>query len=194
MLCNIDVENIGTSEEKYQKNCSTDLTSNDNVCLPETEQNEDEVIDTAFDEHSMDHNECSESDSGIQQHYETTDFLSHNMYQDETGYSYYYEDIHYDDEEENGSDSDEELEEYNHPTPSESDAYVYAARTEYTNDPVENIHNYPAEITQNSASFNCNEENKEENTTSEDTIHCQDEKIELPQIQVRPEIEVRYQL
>ena len=193
---NIAVENIGTNDDIYegQNNCSTNVTSNDNGSLPGTEQNEEEVTDAAFDEHSMDHNEGSESDSGIQQHYETTDFLSHNIYEDESGYSYYYEDVHYDEEDENESDSDEELEVYNHTAHSEPEAYLYAARTEYTHDPVEIIHNYPEETTQISDSFNWTEDKIEEIPTLEDTIHYQDGVTESSQTQVRPEIEVTFQI
>ena len=192
---NIGVENVGTNDEKYQgqNNCSTSLTSNDNVCLPGTEQNEDEIIDTTFGEQSVDPNECSESDSGIQQHYETTDFLSHNSYEDEAGYSYYYEDVHYDEEDENESDTDDELEVYNQIVNSKPEAYLYAARTEYTNDPVENIHKYPEEASQQILdSFNLSEEKIQENPTLEDTIQNQDEETESPHIQARPEIEVTF--
>ena len=189
-------ETNGTNEKLYENvnNCSTDPMSIDNDCLPETEQTEDEVLDTAFDESSMDHNQYSESDSGIQQHYETTDFLSDNTYQDESGYSYYYEDVHYYEEGENDSDSDDdELEEYNHHAHSDSQAYIYSATTENSKDPVENIHICPEDVMPSSPSFNGNEGNLEENDSGAvDTIPFQDAEIESTKIQFRPEIEVSF--
>ena len=152
---NIDVE-INTKEELYDQDnldCSIDRfsevrlrstnTGNSEANFSKEQQIEDEIVETTFDDHSGDHNEFSESDSGIQQHYETVEFPSQHMYQDESGYSYYYEDVHYD--EEDDSEGDEELEEYSHPRHQQLNSHPYASCNEYTNDQIENIHGYPSE-------------------------------------------------
>jgi len=103
--------------------------------MEQTEENGEKK----FDENFCDHNEHSESDSGIQQHYESMDFTSQNMYQDEAGYSYYYEDVHYD--EEDDSDSDEELDEYSHVGNQVQHIHPYSSYNEYANDEPEAIYN-----------------------------------------------------
>ena len=138
-------------EEIYNlehKNCSKEEVSdirlqNNTVSHARTHASEIEQIEengeTKFDENFCDHNEHSESDSGIQQHYESMDFTSQNMYQDEAGYSYYYEDVHYD--EEDDSDSDEELDEYSHVGNQVQHIHPYSSYNEYANDEAEAIYN-----------------------------------------------------
>ena len=138
-------------EETYNlehTNCSKDEVSNTplenftashaRTHVSEIEEIEDNG-ETKFEENFGDHNEHSESDSGIQQHYESMDFTSQNMYQDETGYSYYYEDVHYD--EEDDSDSDEELDEYSHAGNQVQDIHPYSSYNQYANDQAEGIYN-----------------------------------------------------
>ena len=114
------------------------------------------------------------------------------MHQDESGCSYYYEDVHYDEGDENDSDSDEELDVYNHTEYSESEAYLYAARSEYSKDHMENIHNHLEETTQILDSLNYSKDKIEENPALEDTIHYQEKETESSHtlLEVRPEIEV----
>merc|ERR1719322_2401319 len=114
--------------------------------------------ETKLDENFGDHNEHSESDSGIQQHYESMDFTSQNMYQDETGYSYYYEDVHYD--EDDDSDSDEELDEYSHVGNQVQDIHPYSSYNEYANKMAEGIDNSQEPIEISSHGFDQGNEEK----------------------------------
>ena len=163
----------GTPKEEIynleQTNCSRDQVSdihlqNNTVSLARINASEIELIEdngeTKFDETFGDHNEHSESDSGIQQHYESMDFTSQNMYQDETGYSYYYEDVRYD--EEDDSDSDEELDEYSHVGNQVQDIHDYSSYNEYANNMEEGTYNSqePTEI----SSHGFDQENEEENS------------------------------
>ena len=147
----INEKNIRTEELHQQEstNCSINQvgvipSQNKGSHHSKTHISEKQLIDddeeTAPDYNYDDHNEHSESDSGIQQHYESMDFTSQNMYQDEAGYSYYYEDVHYDDEDD--SDSDEELEEYNHTGYQISDSHLYSSIDGYTNENGERIYGY----------------------------------------------------
>ena len=96
------------------------------------------------EDQTIENNEYSESDSGIQRHFETTaDFIAlqqQHMYQEEeTGYSYYYEDVEYDEDENDSDDEDDdELEEYNHHVQAMADPSFYAHNDEYLKSFVEN--------------------------------------------------------
>ena len=144
--CEAEFENISENHEK-----SVDELEGTNISGRKEELNKEVYCDD-FDDQTIDTNEYSESDSGIQQHYETTaDFIAlqqQHMYQeDETGYSYYYEDVEYDEDENDSDDeSDEELEEYNHPVQAMADPSFYAHNDEYLKNFVENT-------------FNCDENN-----------------------------------
>ena len=136
--CEAEFKSISKHHEK-----STDESKGTNISAHQEELNKD-VYCKDFNDPTIDTNDYSESDSGIQQHYETTaDFIAlqqQHMYQeDETGYSYYYEDVEYDEDENDSDDeSDEELEEYNHPVQAMADPSFYAHNDEYLKNFVEN--------------------------------------------------------
>ena len=139
-----------------------------------------QIEEVTSDENFVDQNECSESDSGIQQHYESMDFASQNMYQDESGYSYYYEDVHYD--EDDDSESDEELEEYSHLGNQISSSHLYPSLNAYTKEQVESIYELPTQEVNNIAHEHFNEEYAEnydiQNEKNGDIEVLQNEKTE----------------
>ena len=141
-LC--DQNNLNCSMDRVSEvHLRNSSTHDSEASFPKTQQTENETVETTFDDNSVDPNEFSESDSGIQQHYESMEFPSQNMYQDESGYSYYYEDVHYD--EEDDSESDEELEEYSHTSHQPLSSHLYASCNEYTNEQIENIYDYSSQ-------------------------------------------------
>jgi len=137
------------------------------------------------EDQSPDHNEFSEGNDDLQHQYKATNFAENSMYQDEVGYSYYYEDVNYDEDGEHNSDEgDDELEEYSQLVTDQHDYYA-----NYTRNPDEDMYNSAEGITENIEPNNQNSSGEEENSVSDDGRYSKEEANEELNLQSSQEIQ-----
>ena len=203
---NIDGENFNIdpkreTEDHQKNNCSYNFASTKNVKSTKssecnTDSNKKENIAERFnscdlDDQSLDNNDFSRRDDGIQDHYETTNFVENGIYQDQFGYSYHYEDVDYDENDENNSDeSDDELEEYAQSGTDQQE--YYASNTNCTRNPVEDMYSHAEGKTEDIELYDQNIVGDEECSASDDGTHSKElEKDELSK-QSTQEIQVQF--
>ena len=172
-----------TSESSLQSsNERPENNYHHNTDLPVAATNDDhqEFFEKEFNEpSSTDDDECSESEDGDIQQYDKTDFDGGIVYQDESEYSFYHDRFQY--YEENESESDDELDEYNRPVEIATNNFYEDLRKEDTHDVVRNNDNDESGSENNIGSYD-EDQNIEEGNAPENPDH-KDGCNEVPQNQ-----------
>ena len=190
-----------TSDHEYQDDSSSNSTRSSNEegmenahhyirDVPLNEPHHEQGIERDCEEASTDSDECSESYDGDIQQYDVTDFDRENIYQDESEY-YYYHDEKFEYYEENNSESDEELDEYNHPVQVETNKNVDDdGENEDTNDPIKNDDQGAVGSEENTTSYNHDPSMEKGDSNVSENHTCKDEETKILQARLHPESQV----